>query len=242
MIPKMGKRRTIDTGVSCDVIPTDQLLPDGMNIDPFVDYIRYRVGVTPTLEDLRKFQVIGDPVYYAKDFLNGKHRINTQRMWFRCTNGCMTGRMMCGNDVDCERWEKYTGSVDIHQKMLYSIKEPIDVCKRIHVLICEGVFDCIGLYYHYELENCAYIACLGSNYNDGLMYMIERGIYGDSVDVRIMKDGDIDYVKLDWKLCLFFHDVSVYRNADAKDYGIPIDMLSIEKIQNSYESQRRQTK
>lgn len=223
-IPKCFARRKLDTG-GYSVKQID-LIHDNDDVSAIVSYIQQRVGVTPTMEELKQFQVIADPAAYVKMITGSDAKFTNDRIWFKCANGSMTGRSV--DDHASRRWVKYTieGSVG---KMLYTIKKPVDLLKPINVLICEGVIDCFGLYYHYPIDNAMYIACLGSHYDDGIQYMIDRGIFGDSVYIKIFKDNDVKTVKPNKRLWSFFKNVSIYHNTEAKDYGVPSEKIFIEK-------------
>lgn len=227
-IPKSRRKRKIDVGVS-DASKLMTLIGDNdASVEYAKRYIQQRVGVIPSMDELNMFQVIGNGYSYAKEFLGGNlSRIESDRVWFRCTNGTMIGRKTHDN-VE-HRWVKYTGDARIDETALYTIKKPVDLHQAVNVMICEGVMDCIGLYYHAPIENCVYIACLGSEYNNGIRYMLNRGIFGDSITIRVMKDADVKKVKLNHRLTQFFKSVSVYQNTSSKDFGVCADKISIEK-------------
>jgi len=205
-----------------------------------MDYIQKRVGIRPDIDQLKSFCMIGNPYGYVQDFIGGNGYGLKNRLWFQLVNGCMVGRLYDSDEGD--RWKKYTGNTQTTIPGIYMIKNGIDTYQTINVCICEGVMDAIGLYYNGNIANGLFIACLGRDYGLGMKYALDMGIFGESVQIRFYLDSDVDDVKLPPGYDRLFKSISYYKNTSAKDYGIPIDLLSIEKIQNSYESQRRQTK
>lgn len=231
--PVKGKyRRRIDTeGVSI-VVP--DLLPADCDISGISEYIKYRIGVIPSREDLTAFQYIGNPTRYASEFLSDDKYAGyfSSRYWFRAVNGMMLGRTYRGmnnNVKHVDRWVKYSGKAILHDTGVYTIKKLFDLHKQIDVYIVEGVFDCIGLYYYYPDANAIFIGCLGSDYNIGIQHLLNRGIFGDSVSIKIIKDDDVSRVSIDKRKALFFKNVSVFRNVLEKDTGVPIDRIELEK-------------
>ena len=193
------------------------------------DYIYSRIGIIPTDEDMKIFGIINDPLYYYRNILDGKDNISNTRGWFRCTNGALIGRRL--DELKEERWIKRKGGINNNSKALYSMRQSFDTGKPITVYIAEGIFDCIGLYYHYPTDNGIYIACLGRDYTSGIKYVMNRGIYGDSVTIKIFKDNDVPYVSLNKNICELFKEVHVYHNIRFKDYGTTRQYIEIERCQ-----------
>lgn len=198
------------------------------------EYFERRLGVVPSISDLKAFQLIGDPESFVRSYLGGESWGLKDRLWFLMSNGGMAGRSI--DDNVSLRWRKRTRN-DV-KGGLYSIKSPIATDKPIIVCICEGVLDAIGLYYHCDIPNAAYIACMGSDYVNGVKYAIDMGVFGDSVTVHIYKDSDVNFVTIPKMYSQLFKSVSVYRNSMAKDFGVKQDMIELEKtqtIQGGYE-------
>lgn len=185
-------------------------------------YINSRVNHYPTLEELKAFRFISDARMYCMEY--GLHfekpAIFHGRYWFGLTNGNLVGRSKNYNDD--RRWLKQFAT-NIDSMNIYNVRFPFDLTSDITVMISEGVMDSIGLYYLYKHENCIFISVLGKDYQCGLQYLINRGIYGDSVTVRIYKDSDVDTksIEIDNNLKALFHKVEVWRNAIGHDFGEP---------------------
>lgn len=229
--PVRGKRRRhIDTEGVSTIVP--DLLPADCDVSSISEYIRSRIGVTPSREDLVAFQYVGDPRRYASEFLSDDkpNAYFSSRYWFRAVNGMMLGRTCRDNNTrHVDRWAKYTGNVKLRDVGVYTIKKLFDLHKPIDAYIVEGVFDCIGLYYYYPDANAIFIGCLGSDYNIGLQHLLNRGIFGDTVSIKIVKDNDVSNVSIDKRKALFFKTVSVFRNVLEKDTGVPKDRIELEK-------------
>lgn len=207
-------------------------------IEDIKKYISIRVGVNIndiTLDDVRYFQYIPDPLKYANEYLGHPNENNcnneryfNNRHWFRMTNGNICGRIFNDNNTNY-RWIKYKPSVTLSGSGLYTIKCAFDLHKQINVYIAEGVIDVIGLYYNYIRDNNIYIATLSSNYSLGIKYLIDTGIFGKSVNIKIFKDNDQNNIFIDNRLRKLFNKIEIYHNTMDKDVGVPIDRLDIQK-------------
>ena len=80
------------------------------------------------------------------------------------------------------------------------------------------------------MNNCVYIACLGKNYEIGIKNAIRKGIFGDSVNIRIYKDSDVENVWVNQDYANIFKSISIYKNMKDKDYGVNIDNIDAKRI------------
>lgn len=185
-----------------------------------VDYIASRVGVRPTIDEMKAFQYISNPIKYTGDYLTFNRVVNlNNRYWFKLTNGNIIGRWV--DDNTDMRWLKLA-SVNIKSRGIYNIKLPFDLYQPIHVYIAEGIMDVIGLYYHYKQnQNVIYISTLGKSYEYGLDYLIDRGIFGKSVNVHIFKDNDVktDSIYVSSIKAQLFNKIELYHNSTGHDFG-----------------------
>lgn len=230
-IPKIkGQRRIQSSGVS-DVIP--ELIDfekDTINITECAEYIQKRVGVYPSKNDLKAFQFVGNVFDYVTAYLGGDLKGLRGRVWFRLSNGNIAGRAL--DDGNSFRWRK-RNRIDSYGNPcgggIYIIKNQIDPYQTINICICEGVMDAIGLYYHAGINNAVFIACMGMDYQVGMKHALDMGIFGDSVNIRIFKDSNIDVVRINREWRNIFKSITIYRNSIGKDYGVPCDQIEIEK-------------
>lgn len=200
------------------------------DITDICNFINRKLGVIPTIEELQQFQYISNPFRYSTDYLDyhGNDYIFKHRHWFKLSNGCIIGR----HDIDNQKinWLKHK-STNITRSGVYNIKTQFDLYKPINVYISEGVMDAIGLYYHYIHDNTIYIAVLGRGYGDGMKYLIDMGIFGDNVNIKIFKDSDVNcsYIHIDENMKKLFHSISIYENVIGKDYGLKKNEIEIQK-------------
>ena len=230
-VPKVkhSKRLDVSQSVSTSLPPIN--VSDKDDISDVCHYIQSRVGHTPTLGELQIFNYIGNPIKYVNDYL-GNENIQTikNRYWFKMANGNIIGRWKDNNND--MRWLKYK-STNIRTAGLYKLTLPVDLYQQINVIIAEGVFDIIGLYYNYHgCENNVYIGTMGKSYNKGIEYMIDRGLFGNSVNVKIFKDADVPKVWIDDKYRQLFKRIDIYENLSSKDYGVPDEQMDIHRIIN----------
>lgn len=230
---KTFKRLSVDNKVSdrIDIVTVD----DGDDISVVQSYIQSRVGVIPNINDLISFQYIGNPNMYVKDYLGDQYSYMLKdRVWFKLTNGSIIGRWDL-NDDDCigYRWVRYKTN-RIKDSGMYQMKTPVDIQSEINVIIAEGIMDVIGLYFNYnELVNRMFIASCGKDYSRGMYHMINKGIFGDSVNIHIFKDPNVpcDKIIIPKHLRALFNKVYIYGNTLGKDYGVLPNELSIHRLE-----------
>lgn len=195
-------------------------------------YIGERLGITVENDDLVVCQYVGYPRMYAKEYLGidvDKLNVFKGRCWFRLTNGGLVGRDMYSDDGI--RWYRLK-SDKLMDGGLYQLKLPIDTGREINAVITEGIMDGIGMWKHGNVDNGIYISCMGSDYERGIMHLIDLGLFGNTVNVGIYVDGDVDIKRLRFNkhLMKLFKHVYVYRNTLEKDYGVKGDLIDIERV------------
>lgn len=234
-IPKFGRKK-IDYNENLNTNKKIEYfnINDTFEIDKGIEYIQSRINVTPTYDDMKMFGIISDPRMYYKDILDfkGNDNINlNQRVWFMMTNCGMIGRCH-HDDKHIDRWKKINPNSSKIKRGFYLFKKPFDLHSTINVVMCEGIMDCIGLYYNHDCgNNNIFIASLGTDYNSTLEYLINRGIFGASVSVKIFIDSnDVRNIYYDNIYDNLFKNISIYHNMASKDYGVPIDQYDIQKL------------
>lgn len=228
---KYGKKINVSETVSTTIDMNAITVNESDDITNVRNYINSRIGCYPTLSDLQLFNYVGNPYKYTRDYLGTEGQaVLNNRHWFRLTNGNICGRWY-NDDIDL-RWLRYKSS-RVDTSGLYKINVPVDLYQPINVIIAEGVMDIIGLYYNYkEFNNNIYIGVLGKDYNRGIKYVFDRGIFGTSVSIKIFKDSDVDVnnIRIDYNMKKLFKRVDIYENTCDKDYGVLPDNLDIHKI------------
>ena len=219
-------------------IDSSKLNSKGVEFTEFDDitdvqnYINKRLGVIPTREELQMFQYVPNPLKYANEYLTSKplnpkwFTGNQKRHWFRLTNGNIIGR----DESEHDGWRKFRTD-RIKESGIYTIKLPFDPTGVVDVYITEGIMDSIGLYYGYkQSNNVIYISVLGREYMMGVNHLINTGIFGNNINIKIFKDDDFNKIYIDkYKRKLFKH-VDVYQNMIGKDYGVRPEEMDINKI------------
>ena len=230
-IPRQTYKKKLDVSTVSTIV--NQLsCNDTDDVRMVSQYIFDRVGHAPTLEQLQMFQYVGNPFQYVKEYLEPEIQSDyylKQRCWFKLTNGNICGRAY--NKHEKMRWLRYQ-TKNCVGRGLYTIKEPIDLYKPINVCIAEGVMDVIGLYYHYPVSNAFHVAVLGKDYHIGIQHMLNMGVFGDSVNIKIFKDSDVDTnkIKVDQHVRQLFKKVEVYQNTLASDYGVDGEHMEIVRV------------
>ena len=208
------------------------VIDENVNCDDVLEYIGGRLGIVMNMDDLKVCQYMWNPYGYAKSVLGfyGGTRFFEERCWFKLTNGGIIGRYM-GNDDSVMRWKQCKTNKLIGGG-LYQLSLPVDTGKEINAVITEGIMDGIGMWKHGGVDNGVYISCMGSDYERGIEHLIDLGLFGDTVNVGVYVDGDVDIQKLwfDKYLMMLFKHVDIYRNTLEKDYGVKGDLINIERV------------
>lgn len=232
-IPNWKYRKNISTNTSVMAIEKtemDSILSKEDDVSGISQYINSRIGVIPSYTDLEFFNFIGNPLRYGTAVLDGDISYLDKRYWFKLTNGNMLGRYE-DDSVDM-RWLRFK-SKRIKMSGIYKINLPFDLYQNINVIIAEGIMDVIGLYYHYKsLSNNIYIATLGKSYQKGIEFVLQRGIFGPTVNIHIFKDSDVPVEKI-WipkEYNSLFKRINIYENQAFKDYGTKSENFDIHKI------------
>lgn len=230
---KVKVNKTIDIGKDIQLIDVNNT----SELIKIVNYFKYRVGVEPTLQELNEFRCLTEARMYASQYLGVQKSSSYFEpfIWFRLDNGNIQGRNTSDNGEF--RWLKFKNNVTAGITGLYSIRKAFDIESEINVCLCEGIFDAIGLYYYNRNEvgiNSIYVACLGKNFEAGINSVINRGIFGQSVNIRIYKDSDVSAksIKIQPSIRKLFKSVSVYENTIGHDYGYPANQIDARKIIN----------
>ena len=235
-VPRFGRKKIDYTNENLN---TDKKLEyfninDTFEIEKGIEYIKTRINVTPSADEMKMFGFISDPCMYYKDILNFKGNDNiklNQRVWFIMTNCGMIGR--CHHDNNhIDRWKKINPNSSKINRGFYLFKKPFDLHSIINVVLCEGIMDCIGLYYNHDCgNNNVFMASLGTDYNSALEYLINRGIFGESVSIKIYIDSnDVRNTYYDNIYDNIFKNISIYHNLSSKDYGVPVEQYDIQKL------------
>jgi len=230
-LPKQTYRKKLDVSTVSTIV-NQVSCQEQDPLDQISEYIHSRIGVSPSLDQLQTFQYVGNPYQYVKDYLEPDAKSDypiKHRAWFKLTNGNIIGRTY--NDSDKMRWLRYH-TKNCQGKGLYTMKEPIDLYKPINIVIAEGVMDVIGLYYHNPIPNSFHIAVLGKEYESGIKHILNMGVFGESVHIKIFKDSDVDLnrIHVHPNMIKLFKSIEIYQNTIDHDYGVSSDHIEIVKV------------
>ena len=230
-IPKQTYRKKLDVATVSTVVQQISCVETD-DVQMVSEHIHDRIGVYPTLQQLQTFQYVGNPFQYVKDYLEPEIQSDyylKRRSWFKLTNGNITGRSYQKDDT--MRWMRYQ-TKNCVGRGLYTMKDRLDLYRPINVCITEGIMDAIGLFMHHHVSNAFHIAVLGKDYSVGLRHMLNMGVFGDSINIRIYKDADVDInrIRIHPDLRKLFKRIDVYQNTLANDYGVTEDKFDIVKM------------
>lgn len=232
-LPRYFGSKPLDDNKGVSIKVVGDLVTEKHDTSKVREYIEGRVGHYPTLEELKMFQYVGDPRKYALDYLgyNGMGRPFMNRHWFKLTNGKINGRWK--DDSGKPRWFQFK-TERVKSAGLYAMKKSFNPYEDITVVIAEGIMDVIGLYYNGGIDNGIFIAVLGKGYERGIKHILGKGVFGNSVNVRIYRDPNVEdnEVVVNPMLMSMFKSVELYHNAFGKDYGIKPEELDIHKSLN----------
>ena len=105
----------------------------------------------------------------------------------------------------------------------------------IQLHITEGYFDILSVYYN--IRNCnnidnIYTAVCGSGYLNTIKYFIRMG-FVNNLNIHIYSDNDKPlryYKNIINDLNMWYKDINIYYNDNEKDFGVPKNRISINKI------------
>ena len=137
------------------------------------------------------------------------------------------------------RWIKYKITEKKLPRSTFTLESQVDIFTKdvITVNFSEGVFDAIGIAYHFDFNkmNCINRAVGSKNYGSAIKSLIDMGIVGSNVVLNIFADNDGTY---DTSYEFYKKRLSVYRhifgrinviyNVKGKDYGVPKDQIDLQ--------------
>ena len=206
-----------------------------MNSDQ-IKYIEYRIGKGLSIEDYNKFRIvpnISDLEKYITS-VKVKHTLPSNRnsiSFLNDDNSVLLTRLF--EDIDNKRWNKKR-LFPSNNKSMYTIKVQLDLFteEEININISEGVLDALSSYKNFSEGISINLAVLGSNYIDGIEYMIAKGFIGDNINIRIYVDDNINIKQLKNDLKSYkwiFKSINIYENILYKDIGTHIEKIQLKE-------------
>lgn len=206
-----------------------------MNSDQ-IKYIEYRIGKGLSIEDYNKFRIvpnISDLEKYITS-VKVKHTLPSNRnsiSFLNDDNSVLLTRLF--EDIDNKRWNKKR-LFSSNNKSMYTIKVQLDLFteEEININISEGVLDALSSYKNFSEGISINLAVLGSNYIDGIEYMIAKGFIGDNINIRIYVDDNINIKQLKNDLKSYkwiFKSINIYENILYKDIGTHVEKIQLKE-------------
>ena len=201
-----------------------------------IKYIEYRIGKGLSIEDYNKFRIvpnISDLEKYITS-VKVKHTLPSNRnsiSFLNDDNSVLLTRLF--EDIDNKRWNKKR-LFPSNNKSMYTIKIQLDLFteEEININISEGVLDALSSYKNFSKGISINLAVLGSNYIDGIEYMIAKGFIGDNINIRIYVDDNINIKQLKNDLKSYkwiFKSINIYENILYKDIGTHVEKIQLKE-------------
>jgi len=201
-----------------------------------IKYIEYRIGKGLCIEDYNKFRIvpnISDLEKYITS-VKVKHTLPSNRnsiSFLNDDNSVLLTRLF--EDIDNKRWNKKR-LFPSNNKSMYTIKVQLDLFteEEININISEGVLDALSSYKNFSEGISINLAVLGSNYIDGIEYMIAKGFIGDNINIRIYVDDNINIKQLKNDLKSYkwiFKSINIYENILYKDIGTRVEKIQLKE-------------
>lgn len=231
-------------------------IPD-FNIDSKkLRYIDSRFEIDFSKEDYENMKVI--PSLYDFLVLNKISKTPFENYVLEILEKYYVGFMTSGNshilfrditDTQKISWIKYPISKESMQnRVFYTFRqEPIDIFTKedITINLSEGIFDCIGVAYHFNYlsSNTMNISVAGKKYIPIINFLIQLGLVGNNIIINIFSDNDEQFNKNKkynttsyeyLSSCLkkyrpLFKELNIIHNMKNKDYGVPKEKIKIKK-------------
>lgn len=201
-----------------------------------VKYIEHRLGPGLTLEDYSKFRILANienvVPYVSSDKIRNSLPSNMDSVSFLTNDKTVIlTRLFEDGDI---RWKKLR-IIPNEGKSFYVIQSSFDLFtnEEITINIAEGIIDVISIYKNFNDHGPAlFIAALGSDYIDALIYSVNLGVIGKNVRVNIYMDADQNQKRLMSELKKYrwlYNGIFVYRNVLSKDVGVRIENIKLEE-------------
>lgn len=219
-----------------------------------LEYIRDRLGVNISLDEFQDLKVITSLKKFLK--LNKIKSLTCADTIAYMYERDYVGFLSHGNsyiffrDITNQNqlsWVKYPITERSRgTRSFYSINSEIDIYtnQQITVNLSEGVFDCLGVYYHVmeSTKNVINIAVTGRYYEFIIYYLINLGVVGSNVTINIFSDNDQMFGKKETKSTsieyysyvfrnfkYLFKNIFVYINEIGKDCGVRKEQISLKR-------------
>lgn len=203
-----------------------------------VNYFNSRYGTNFSNEEItNRFKAVTDGIaFFEKNNLQIPYQMydisraigflssDNSHIIFRDTSGTQSRRYF--------NYAIYPDEFGVNK--FYSIKTEIDMLTpEIDLVLCEGIFDIIGVYNYFynQNKNIIFAAACGKGYNSVIANFIHKGFL--NLNITIYSDGD---VPLDFYRNLKMNSpylkrtpITIFYNELEKDYGVPLERIKLRK-------------
>lgn len=197
-------------------------------------YIEYRLGKGFSWDDYNKFKIVWDMEtiipYISMKIKNTLPSNNDSISFLSDDKSTLITRFF----NDQYGWKK-NKLISSDNRVFYTIATSIDITidAPIYINIGEGIFDVLSIYKNFNTGiNSAYIACMCSDYESAIKYMMCKGFISNNIIINIYIDDNIDMQFLKKRLKTYkwiFNEINIFKNIkeNQKDIGVHIDNIQL---------------
>ncbi len=201
-----------------------------------LEYFNNRFGVNETLETLNsKFKCVCDPSAYLKTI---PVDVSKSKFIFSSAIGFVSSdnKYIICRDITGEQKVRYSNTPltnDIDKSKIYNIRTPINMLEdEITLVITEGIFDCIGVYYKFyqNAKNVIIAAACGKSFIQVINKFIRMGFLNLKIKIYADTDVPVAFFK-DMKRSSDFiknNNIEIYYNKLGKDCGVRADQIDVQ--------------
>lgn len=212
-----------------------------------LSYLENRLGIKLEYKDILDLKIITN--FY--DFFNYNNIKNFTRKPFimdgldseyigflTTRNEFINARKLGPEDKYLKRYINYNiFGIEDDTRKLYTIRTVPNVMKKVKIVMAEGVFDIISIYFNLynkkQDETTIYCAVLGMGYQAAIQYFMKLGFI--FADYEIYSDEGIpldDYRRLKRNFGHRLRDskMTICYNTLSKDCGVPKDKIKLKKF------------
>lgn len=208
-----------------------------------IKYLYDRIGYKIPPEDFNRLKI----VFNIKEFLefnkippnNIKHidMLDEDYVGFLSThNEYIIMRDITG--MHTMRYIKYNiFNVVDNSQSFYTPRASLDLLTPddIHIIVCEGPFDVLGIMYNIfngDIANKIFVASCDGNFMNPILSFVRKGLVGDNIFIDCYQDNDtrLDFKKIKRELKVYTPNITVYYNRLSKDFGVPREYIDRDEV------------
>lgn len=199
-------------------------------------YFNNRFGVTEDLETLnKKFKCVCNPLSYLNSL---GIDVSKSRFKFDSAIGFVSSdnKYIICRDITGEQKLRYSNTPlvnDINKSKIYNIRTPINLLQdEVTLVITEGIFDCIGVYYKFyrDAENVIIAAACGKSFIQVINKFIRMGFLNLKIKIYADNDVPVEFFKEMKRSSNFIknNNIEIFYNKLGKDCGVSADQIDVQ--------------